>query len=342
MSGMPPEAELAVETLISADGEVRNFTYTREDALAIQNANYRHRYLELEELLEYAVEMGKLTPDISLEEIKNLKKLFFYTPSHQSDVATLCRAEAQLEWHYNQIAVLVAPVTSCTLRATSEDYPVVRNSRIAAYFLGDASVANNCFRQMLWIAMGLVGLMFYFRLFGEPNTIHYMDPFLFGAVGSLIYLYKALNECHTNRTFDPSKMTTDRLRLFMGALSGGLIVNLFDPSIISGANDVAQAGATAQKSSTFSAAALGFLAGYSVDFFYGTLDRLIKNLLPPRETPEVVNTNAVMPSLSMIPKPAPISPAPSVTPEPASTPVPEITPVASPPEVTPEIKTVHS
>jgi len=343
MSGMPPEAELAKESLISADGAVQNFTYDKEDALAVHNANYRHRYLELEELLEYAVEMGKLTPEISLEDVKNLKKLFFYTPSSQIDVATLCHAEAQLEWHYNQLAVLVAPVTSETLRATSEDYPVARNSRIAAYFLGDASVASNCFRQMLWIAIVLVVLMFYFRAFSGLNTIHYVEPFLFGAIGSLVYLYKALNECHTNRTFEPSKMTTDRLRLFMGALSGGLIVNLFDPSAISGAMEASQAAAgTAPKNATFSAAALGFLAGYSVDFFYGTLDRLIKNLLPPSRDP-VDNTKANAPV--PVPKPAPLPEmnlvsAPCTIPDAVPMPVsdPSMTTATAP--VEPENKTI--
>lgn len=339
MSAMPPEAELTKESLISADGVIQNFTYDKEDALAVHNANYRHRYLELEELLEYAVEKGKLTPEISLEDVKNLKKLFFYTPSNQIDVATLCHAEAQLEWHYNQLAVLVAPVTSETLRATSEDYPVTRNSRIAAYFLGDASVASNCFRQMLWIAISLVALMFYFRAFSGQNTIHYIEPFLFGAIGSLVYLYKALNECHTNRTFEPSKMTTDRLRLFMGALSGGLIVNLFDPGAISGVIEANQAAA-APKNATFSAAALGFLAGYSVDFFYGTLDRLIKNLLPPNNAPEASKAVAPTP----VPKPAPLPEmnsvsAPCAIPD-APTPVadPNLTTVAAPSE--PDSKTI--
>lgn len=303
MSGMPPENTLQEESLLSADGVIHSFNYSEQDALAVHNANYRHRYLELEELLEYAVEMGKLSPEVSLEEVKNLKKLFFYTPSQQIDVVTLCHAEAQLEWHYNQIATLVAPVTSETLRATSEDYPVKRKSHLAAYFLGDASVATNCFRQMLWIAVVLVGLMFYFRAFSGENTIHYMEPFLFGAIGSLIYLYKALNECHTNRTFDPSKMTTDRLRLFMGALSGGLLVNLVDPSAINSISEAAQAAAP-HKNSTFSAAALGFLAGYSVDFFYGTLDRLIKNLLPPKDSSDTSKPNLSMAALGNVPKPA--------------------------------------
>ena len=97
-------------------------------------------------------------------------------------------------------------------------------------------------------------------------------------------------------------MTTDRLRLFMGALSGGLIVNLFDPGAISGVMEANQAASgAAPKNATFSAAALGFLAGYSVDFFYGTLDRLIKNLLPPSRDP-VDNPKAPTP----VPKPAPV------------------------------------
>jgi hypothetical protein len=197
---------------------------------------------------------------------------------------------------------------------------------------------------MLWIAIALVSLMFYFRAFGGQNTIHYMEPFLFGAIGSLIYLYKALNECHTNRTFEPSKMTTDRLRLFMGALSGGLIVNLFDPGVISGVTEAAQtASGAAPKNATFSAAALGFLAGYSVDFFYGTLDRLIKNLLPPSRDP-VDNTKASTPV--PVPKPAPlpemnlVSSVPCTIPDAVPMPVsdPNMTTATAP--IEPENKTI--
>lgn len=302
-----PEPFSISDSFMSADGKIRQFPTNSEDALSTYNANYRQRYLELEELLEYAVEMGKLTPNVALDEIKGLKKLLFYTPAQEIDATTLCHAEAQLEWHYNQIALLVSPVTSETLRATSKNYPIIRHSKIEAYFLGDSSIASNNFRQMLWIAIILVGLMFYFRTFSSQNTLHYIEPFLFGAIGSLIYLYKVLNECHTRRTFDPSKITTDRLRLFMGALSGGLVINLFYDPNITGVG--ASHAANTTTDTTFSTAAFAFLAGYSVDFFYGTLDRLIRNLLPAQET---TVDKSISPPLSelrtTIPKPATATP----------------------------------
>jgi hypothetical protein len=302
-----PEPLNISDRFISADGEIRQFSTSAEDFLSTYNANYRQRYLELEELLEYAVEMGKLTPNVALDEIKGLKKLLFYTPAGEIDADTLCHAEAQLEWHYNQIALLVSPVTSETLRATSKNYPIIRHSKVEAYFLGDSSIASNNFRQMLWIAIFLVGLMFYFRTFSSQNTLHYIEPFLFGAIGSLIYLYKVLNECHTRRTFDPSKITTDRLRLFMGALSGGLVVNLFYDPNLAGVN---ASHVTNTTDTAFSSAAFAFLAGYSVDFFYGTLDRLIRNLLPAQETNSDKTVSLVLSEQKMnIPKPATVAPA---------------------------------
>jgi hypothetical protein len=64
----------------------------------------------------------------------------------------------------------------------------------------------------------------------------------------------------------PAKLSTDWLRLFMGSLAGGLVVKLFGQSF--------------NEMQTYSAAAIGFLAGYSTEFFYQFLDRVIRAMFP--------------------------------------------------------------
>ena len=107
----------------------------------------------------------------------------------------LCKAEAELERLYATVCELVAPVTLLTLRTTSQNYQVDR-PWWKAVFLGSGSVGRNFFRKLAWVAVVLVALIFlreYFKLatdldFGE-KFLQFVDPFLYGALGALVYLY---------------------------------------------------------------------------------------------------------------------------------------------------------
>jgi hypothetical protein len=273
--------------------------------LKLLRVKYRERYIELEEMLEYAAATSKLDPLSLSLEVKKLKKVFFYeSPAHLT-VETLCEAEADMEELYATLSQLIYPVTIQTLRATSELYPV-KNSWLSSWLLGSNSIGLNFFRQIIWVAIALIGLLclkegvnFYVTDHAisastipgsaqatvasiPKNSLELLNrllqmatPFLYGAIGSLVYIYKTLSDLYVCRTLDPNKLANDWMRLFMGGLMGGLTVALFyqqyyAQGYVSSDGDV----------SKISAVALAFLTGYSVEFFYRILDRIINTVLP--------------------------------------------------------------
>jgi len=255
------------------------------ERFSVENTACKQRYLELEELLEFAAEEGKLQPiqiageDGSLQtvsladEVKSLKSIFFYGKPLTLD--ELIKAEARLEKIYAAVSALISPVRIDTLRTTSgkeKDF-VKRSSRWAALFLGENSRGNNFFRQTLWMTAFLILILIInsiFRGLGFDSKLQQiLNAFTLGAIGAIVFLYKNLTTFHVNRTLDPDKLSTDWLRVFMGALSGGLMALLFKDA---GQENAGQFG--------LGAGAVGFLAGYSVEYFYRTLDRIIDALVP--------------------------------------------------------------
>ncbi len=241
----------------------------------LKNTRCLARYQELEELLEFAAENGKLDPPELAIKVKKFKKVLFYTPPDALTPEIICETEAELEKLYATFTELLSPVTALTLRTTSEKYVVHRSSLWKAIFLGSSSVGRNFFRQLFWVAMLLIGLICLRKLTmgGEEDSLAFVDPFLYGALGALVYLYKNLTDFYTKRILHPRKLATNWLRLFMGALTGALVVNLFGTSLenaIPGAN--------------IPPVALGFLAGYSVEFFYQALDKFINTITPKDKT----------------------------------------------------------
>lgn len=242
------------------------------------DASYQ-RFREVEELLEFAAEKGKLDPPDLADRIKDLKQPFVSRSQTPSD-------EADLEKLYDELAPLIAPVTSDTFRATSEKYGVPR-PWWTAWLLGPRShsIGRNFFRQLAGVGVLLVAILFFHQylkiqieLIGDSappwqritiGILSFAGPFIYGTLGALVYLYKTLNDYYNERIFDPKKLPTDWFRLFMGGIAGGVLV-LFIQSLPE------ETGKTVE----VVAAAVGFLAGYSVEFFYQTLDRIIQAILP--------------------------------------------------------------
>lgn len=263
-------------------------------------AKYRNRYLELEEMLEYASATAKLDPLSLSLEVKKLKKIFFYESPDYLTVQTLCEAEADMEELYSELSQLIYPATIQTLRATSENYPV-KHPWWSSWLLGSNSVGLNFFRQIFWVAIALLTLIFFKEYFSfyaeqsslpvtttdiksvavngtEPKTqvelfnrmLQVITPFFYGAIGSLVYIYKTLSDLYASRTLDPNTLANNWMRLFMGSLMGGLTVALFYQDYF---YDV-------ETKVKISSVALAFLTGYSVEFFYRILDRAINVLVP--------------------------------------------------------------
>ena len=242
---------------------------TDPKSLAMIQANHaRERYQELEEMLEFTSEEGKLDSHNLAIKIKLLKKVLFYTPPNELTLDKLCEAEATLEKLYNNVVELIQPISILTLRATSDKYAIKRPFW-KAIFLGSSSVGRNFFRQLFWVAMFLISLICIRKLTTLPTNdpFYFVDPFLYGALGALIYIYKNISSYYTKRLLHPKKLATNWLRIFMGALTGALVVNLFSGFL----NDI-----------NLAPIAIGFLAGYSVEFFYQILDKAISMIIPDK------------------------------------------------------------
>jgi hypothetical protein len=249
-------------------------------------SNYRKRYIALEELLEFAAETGKLEIPSLATDVKKLKKVLFYTPPENLSIEELCNAEAELEKYYAMLSQWLSPVSILTLRTTSEQYPIYL-PWWQSIFLGTASEGRIFFRKLLWIGLLLLVLIFLRQSTQitsfDPiwqklltDLLKFLDPFLYGALGALVFIYKDLNRRYIDRTLHPKKLTTNWLRLFMGCLAGGLIVNLLTPFL-----------ANMMQSANISSAVVGFLAGYSVDFFYKTLDLSIRAIIPSKRQAQI-------------------------------------------------------
>lgn len=100
-------------------------------------------------------------------------------------------------------------------------------------------------------------------------TIQFLIPFTYGTLGACAYLLRVTEKHLRNRDFDIVRIPEHWNRVVLGTLSGGIIV-LFVNKI---------PGADGQ-SVELGAATVGLLAGYSTDFLFDTMDRIIKAILP--------------------------------------------------------------
>jgi len=100
----------------------------------------------------------------------------------------------------------------------------------------------------------------------------FLIPFVYGGLGASAYLMRITGWHLRNRTFDPERIPQHINRLVLGTLSGGMIILFIkDPDTV-----------------PLSIGALGFLAGYSVDFLFRTLDRIIAAILPDQQLGELI------------------------------------------------------
>lgn len=104
---------------------------------------------------------------------------------------------------------------------------------------------------------------------GIYEFFNYLEPFLYGTLGAIVFLLRVTAERLRSREFDPDRKLEHINRVVLGTMSGGTII-LFIGQLDAGDGKIVEVGA----------AALGFLAGYSVEILFETLDRIIRAILP--------------------------------------------------------------
>lgn len=239
---------------------------------------------QVEYLLDDALLLGRHALNVGiLSDAKILERLVIL--KRKMSTESLSDAEiAELIQHYDYMNSITGEVSPDSIRLTDE----VRKAGYLRSIIG-----RHLLR--LWGLTFLVGALIfcysilqyrvsYFDIGPETqitethlfwvrlqNYLSFLVPFTYGALGTCAYLLRVVEQRLKARDFDIGRIPQHWNRFVLGTLSGGMVV-LF-------VNQLPGAENTTVK---ISEGALGFLAGYSIEFLFQTLDRILTALLPKK------------------------------------------------------------
>jgi hypothetical protein len=200
----------------------------------------------------------------------------------------------RFELAYYDLTVAMSPITVETLRDTEGTSRTAKGSnerkdpvwqRIGDVILGYSPAQR--FTRGLWVAAIAFMLFVMYsgiklqlmaqakdgaddRLYRDWRTfLELLSPWAYGGLGSCVFLLRSAHTYIYRRTFDIRRKPEYLNRILLGMIAGGAII-LFADQFTN------EDGAVLQLSST----ALGFLAGYSTDFLFNTIERIITAIFP--------------------------------------------------------------
>jgi len=188
------------------------------------------------------------------------------------------------EQAYHGLAVAMSPVTAETLASTMPDAD-------GGFSLRDRIFGNSpALRFTRWFALVTIGfaafvitaecLIYVWGLDGDANKyvwqkniLQSLLPWAYGALGSCAYLLRSAHYFIYQRSFDLRRKPEYFNRVLLGAISGGAII-LFVNYLVDDGGTVLH----------LSSAALGFVAGYSTDFLFNTIERIVAAIFPKTDS----------------------------------------------------------
>lgn len=223
----------------------------------------------------YALESGALAEPCMFERLISFQRKLATEALDNTEIMDLLQ-------YYDRIVRSTGRVTADSLRATTAKGNVYWQSKagqqlvklwiitaLTGFLVFCYAIAEQKVKYLLVLPSSeLSELQFLFIQIQDYTT--FLVPFTYGALGSCAYLLRVLERKLRSREFDPDRVPEHWNRLVLGSLSGGVIV-LFVHQL-PGSNEL--------ESIKISLGALGFLAGYSIDFLFQTLDRIINAILP--------------------------------------------------------------
>lgn len=266
MSSLAAAAVAVADIPAAGDGSAS--AWTRSLAREVDDAR---------RLLDYAVGKGLAVPDTSIGDIETASA-WQWPPTVAQRVA--------FELAYRDLVHSLSPVTADTLRATSDDPADGRTVwLLARHPVSEAKIWS---RKLGAYAGGVLALI----LFSEnltglltvdesalrdgttgmellSYTMQSLEPFLYGALGSVTYLLKSAHSFIYERTFDRMRIPEYYNRLLLGLIAGGA-VKLFVTEVATDDGQVAE----------LSGAALAFIAGYNSEFLFSAIERITAAILP--------------------------------------------------------------
>ncbi len=272
---------------------VQEFKRRKEDRLPKKNFTSQQTLALIDDailLAKYCLEKGLLSQTEILERLLVIQSLATSNALSENDIAELIR-------HFDQVSLIAGNVTAQSLRETDRINKSYWGSRTGRHLL------------MLWAITGIIGILIFLYNMLDYRVTYYdmapgdtfvdahlfwvrlqhyssfLVPFTYGALGACAFLLRNMAHSLQSRQFDVSHIPQQWNRLFLGALSGGLIVMFANQFQDTGNTSVIQ----------ISEGALGFLAGYSIDFLFNTLDRIVSAILPSKGSEPNANLVTALP-----------------------------------------------
>jgi hypothetical protein len=264
-------------------------------------------------LSDYAVSAGVQTPageplsfaDIGLIQGTAAKLGKFDPPASQTQSPKPSVTASEwivFEEAYYRLAVATSPVTAETLAATKATMPDARSNlgdRIFGYSPALRFTRGFALFTTVLAAFVLVAecLVYVWGLDGDANTYVWQKnilesvlPWAYGALGSCAYLLRSAHYFIYQRSFDLRRKPEYFNRVLLGAISGGAIILFVNYLVDDGGGTVLH----------LSSAALGFVAGYSTDFLFNTIERVVAAIFPktdsdPKVQPQRIQRPVVKP-----------------------------------------------
>jgi hypothetical protein len=280
------------------------------------NAYARSQLDDALALSGYAVSAGVRTPageplafaDIGLIQGTAAKLGMLGAPADAEESGVTPSEWIAFEQAYYQLAVAMSPVTAETLASTQATMPDAGGGSLRDRIFG----YSPALRFTRWFALVTIALaacvvvaeclVYVWGLDGDANTyvwqkniLESLLPWTYGAVGSCAYLLRSAHFYIYQRSFDLRRKPEYFNRVLLGAISGGAII-LFVNYLVDDGGTVLH----------LSSAALGFVAGYSTDFLFNTIERIVAAVFPKTDSdPNAQPQRPQKPGIKKPPAPPP-------------------------------------
>lgn len=229
-------------------------------------------------LAKHAVETGQLPKGVDVERMFSIRRRF----EMEGEISE--RELSSFLSYFQLLERNLGPVTVDTLRATewNQEKPCAAARYVTGLWIRtylNIGINLAC-HLVLFMASHPDGKWFRTTMIGASVLfmVNYLIPFLYGALGADAFLIRETTHQLRTREFDPRRIPENAARFLLGTLSGGVIILFVNPEVMGFFGSQAQAVAPGPMidARQVGSAALGFLAGYSNDFLFSMIERVIR------------------------------------------------------------------
>ena len=218
---------------------------------------------EVTALIRYASERGLDPQDGLLGPLNDAVNKYVA----ESEPAAKQQAASATLHIYSQLTKLTFPVNGRTLIDT-EAFRLRYLSGLSAYTIIFFTLAlgniilNNWLGDIVIPEEGRLRCLYNFYAY----ILDPLSPFIWGGLGSCVYLLKSLSDYAGDRSFDKCKLHGWHTRVWLGAILGAVMDRIFTRTGI------------AEEHLNLGADAIAFLTGVGVKAVYGAIDKAIDQL----------------------------------------------------------------